>query len=712
MSSRFVYISVLVVLFCAAFQPARVWGQSGNAARDLMNAQRNGEQTALGQAGANPFGEYDEENGEEGGQTDTTQQEKRIKKPLESYFFSDSVRALPNFKWNIDPYANRVEIKGLDTMLRDWHIDYPYLQDGVGDVYLGNLGGATIPQNYFERPQDFDFQMAEAFSGYLYRMDNVDFYNVKKPFTLFTYLNAGQKRYLEENFRITHAQNISPSTGVNIDYKSRGTRGIYTWQRARVKDLSVAFSHTGKRYSVHAGYIYNSVDARENGGIVGDWAVVDTVFELSTNVPVKLQDAQNKIRNNTFYLVQSFGIPLIGLTEEDFTMGDRPAVYIGHAIEYSRMYRKYTDTHAGTIYTDERDESGGETQYEYYENWFIDPEQTLDSTFESRLSNRVFIQLQPWNRNGVIGVIDGGVGLDNHRYYNFSFDEYVTGKRSTVSKTSYYVYGSIDGKIKRYVDWGGDFKLYPSGYRGGDFEIGADIALRAFIRNRPITLSGRFSNVTRSPSYWQENYFSNHYAWFTPLKKENETRFEVALTAPDYALEIGAWHGIASDKIYLDSLCNMSQSTSAVNVTGLYARKDFRIGGLHLDNRVLLQWSTDQKVIPAPKLSVVLSYYYEFNIVKNVLRMQIGLDGRYNSKYYAFGYNPSLAAFYNQREQKIGGYPMIDAFVSAKWKRMRILVKLQHANYDLFGSRTYFSALHYPLNTRVLKFGFSWGFYD
>ena len=156
----------------------------------------------------------------------------------------------------------------------------------------------------------------------------------------------------------------------------------------------------------------------------------------------------------------------------------------------------------------------------------------------------------------------------------------------------------------------------------------------------------------------------------------------------------------------------MSQSTSAVNVTGLYARKDFRIGGLHLDNRVLLQWSTDQKVIPAPKLSVVLSYYYEFNIVKNVLRMQIGLDGRYNSKYYAFGYNPSLAAFYNEREQKIGGYPMIDAFVSAKWKRMRILVKLQHANYDLFGSRTYFSALHYPLNTRVLKFGFSWGFYD
>ena len=59
----------------------------------------------------------------------------------------------------------------------------------------------------------------------------------------------------------------------------------------------------------------------------------------------------------------------------------------------------------------------------------------------------------------------------------------------------------------------------------------------------------------------------------------------------------------------------------------------------------------------------------------------------------------------------IGGR-RIDAFVSAKWKRMRIFVKMQHVNYDLFGKRTYFSALHYPLNARVLKLGFSWGFYD
>ena len=149
-----------------------------------------------------------------------------------------------------------------------------------------------------------------------------------------------------------------------------------------------------------------------------------------------------------------------------------------------------------------------------------------------------------------------------------------------------------------------------------------------------------------------------------------------------------------------------------MSVTGLYAKKDFTLGGFHLNHRVLLQWSTSQDVVPVPLASAFLSYFYEFNVVKDVLRVQIGIDGRYNTKYYAFGYSPAIAQFYNQREAQIGNYPMLDAFLGAKWRRMRILVKMQHANEDLFGSRDYFTVLHYPQNKRAFKFGLSWSFYD
>lgn len=92
--------------------------------------------------------------------------------------------------------------------------------------------------------------------------------------------------------------------------------------------------------------------------------------------------------------------------------------------------------------------------------------------------------------------------------------------------------------------------------------------------------------------------------------------------------------------------------------------------------------------------------------------MEVGLDGRYQTRYYGFGYNPETAQFYNQREKQLGGYPYVDAFVAAKWKRMRILVKLQHFNANLFGGTEYFMVLHQPQNRMMLKFKFSWSFYD
>ena len=72
----------------------------------------------------------------------------------------------------------------------------------------------------------------------------------------------------------------------------------------------------------------------------------------------------------------------------------------------------------------------------------------------------------------------------------------------------------------------------------------------------------------RSPNYWQENLFSNHYIWSTPLNKENETRFEVKFSVPDFAFEVGGWQGVVSDKIYYGADSNVAsmQEVSASRV--------------------------------------------------------------------------------------------------------------------------------------------------
>lgn len=680
-------------------------------ARSILRAQQNGRQTDI--YGSNPYESDDQTEMA----PDTTRKEKKIRKPLESYFFSDSVRALNNFKWHVSRDRNRVEIGPLDTTLTDFRIDYPFYLRDVGDMAQGALGQTSLPIDYFRRPQSFDFAFADPYYAYTYNMENVPFYNTKRPLIRMGYIESGQKRYREENFDIMLAQNVSPSTGFNVDYRSHGTRGLYAWSRTKNHNLSVAVSHTGKRYSIHAAYYNNHIEQQENGGVVGTWAVADTTFQLPSGVPMKLADAQarNIYRNNAFFVTQSYGIPLQRMTESDFSMAGLSAVYVGHSFQYSSWSKVYTDRRAD--YTDERDHRDENGQFvaatgNYYEDWFINPAQSRDSLYERVISNRLFVQAQPWDRNGVVGTIDAGVGLDLHLYSQFGAGDYLTGSYRKDKKTSYFAYGSVGGKIKKYVDWDADVKFYPSGYRGGDLSIGAHVALTGFIRRHPIVLEGRFSMERRSPSYWQEHLFTNHFMWSAPLDKENETRFEVDFSLPDFAFEAGFRQGVVTDKIYYGADSRIAQSRGNVGLTSAYVRKDFRVRGLHLDHRVLLQWSTDQQVVPVPLLSAYLSYYYEFWVVRDVLRLQIGLDGRYHTKYHAPSYNPALSAFYNQRELDVGNYPYVDAFVMGKWKRMRIFLKYQHLNKGLFGNGEYFSLAGYPLNPGMFKIGISWGFYD
>ena len=305
---RFILLA-LAFLASAVVYPASVEAQI--SASDIARAQRDAQLNGTdynGGYGTNPFENPEEENPDAEVQDST--KKKRPRLPLESYYFNDSIRSLRNWKWYIDRDFNRVKVEPLDTTLADWRIDYPFYRRGAGDMALGGLGQSTQPVNWFERRQSPDFIFARSYDAYTARIDNVPFYNGKTPLSNLMYIESGQKRYREEHFELVHSQNVSPSTSANISYKARSTMGKYEWQRTKNHALSVAFAHTGKRYSVHAAYMNNMIDTRENGGVVGEWAIVDTTFEMPSGVPMRLtnSEAHNKYRNNGFFIKQAYAI--------------------------------------------------------------------------------------------------------------------------------------------------------------------------------------------------------------------------------------------------------------------------------------------------------------------------------------------------------------------------------------------------------------------
>ena len=115
--------------------------------------------------------------------------EKKIRKPLESYYFVDSIKQRNAFSWRHNPYNNNIDLIPIDTMLEGFQKDYFFFQqENVGVAYLGNLGGAAVPLNFYNRPQNTLFSFLDAYDMYLFTPSTARFFNAARPFTQLSYL--------------------------------------------------------------------------------------------------------------------------------------------------------------------------------------------------------------------------------------------------------------------------------------------------------------------------------------------------------------------------------------------------------------------------------------------------------------------------------------------------------------------------------------------
>lgn len=629
---------------------------------------------------------------------DTTKKEKRERKPLESFYFDDSTRMTRIFAWRVSLLNNDIERVLVDTLQDNFQLDYSFMRDGVGAAYLGNIGSAVIPLNYFKRTQPQNFSFVNVWRPYILTPEQAVFYNAKIPYSRLSYSMSGEKPIAENLFNFILSHNISPSTSANINYNAVETQGMYANQRTLVRDFSINIAHTGKRYAVHGGYIYNHGNVNENGGIRDDRDITDTIFDIPKNIPVYLTAAKNEYRGHTFWVTQSYGIPLRAQREDELTIQKIPTIFVGQSAEITTFKKNYIANRDTAL----------------FKTWYIDEGKTHDSIAQSVVDLRFFAQLQPYNRDGLLGIVTGGVGNETDNYYMYVPQEYQAkyGQGGNMGRNSTYVYGQAEGALKKYLKWNATAQVYLLGYRSGDFTFDGNIKLTAFIKGQPLSLDGGVRFSLREPDFWAQTFFSNHFAWNNSFVKESATTINARISMPSIGFEVGADYQIVQNKVYYDQNSLPAQFSGSLSVLGIYLQKNFRLGGLHLNHRVLMQLSSDQIVAPTPTFSAYLSYFYRLTVVKNVLDVDLGIDGRYNTKYYGFGYNPALSQFYNQREKEIGGYPYLDAFVSAKWKRMRILVKLQHFNANLLEDKNYFMILHHPANRLMFKFGISWSFYD
>lgn len=263
------------------------------------------------------------------------------------------------------------------------------------------------------------------------------------------------------------------------------------------------------------------------------------------------------------------------------------------------------------------------------------------------------------------------------------------------------------------------------GYNVGEIKIDGGVDLNFPLLGDTMTLaaSGFYHHV--KPSFYFRHYQSRHLWWDSDdlsmidhLRAQGVLNYAKTRTRFRFAFdEIKNYAYFASSFTNSDDngrLYNMAysrQASSPITVLTAEIAQDLAFGPLHWETTLTWQKSTKQDVLPLPAINAYTNLYLRFKIAR-VLNCDFGADARFFTKYAAPDYFPSLGQYTvqeNENKQKIGGYPVINAYFNFKLSRARFFVMMSHVNCGS-GNKEYFFTPNYPLNGRVFRFGISWDF--
>ncbi len=268
-----------------------------------------------------------------------------------------------------------------------------------------------------------------------------------------------------------------------------------------------------------------------------------------------------------------------------------------------------------------------------------------------------------------------------------------------------------------------------AGSRAGQFHVDGHAELGFPLLGDTVQLAATAFFHRSAPSFYMEQYYGKHYWWDNSLAQQIHSRIlgEFSLKKTRTKLRIGydvlknyTYFGIQNDRVksgdnYLvqHNDLNVRQSSSPINLLTLQLQQDFRLGIFNWQNVLTLQKSSKEDILPVPTFNAYSNLFIRFKIAR-VLDVDLGVDGRYFTSYYAPEYIPGIGTFGIQETDasrtKIGNYPLLNAYANFQLQHTRFFVMFSHVNSGEGGR--YFYTPHYPLNQRVFQFGISWNFFN
>lgn len=606
-------------------------------------------------------------------------------------------------KWRYDPNVYDFDIHTYDSTLDMLNLHRPANRDGRVTAYLYQLGTAIQSHEYFEPNEPTRFLFLKSFTPYMHQAETEEFYNVSKPFTLFGY-DGGQKD--EQIIDLLHTQNITRGINFFFKFNSYGGNGEYVGQKTKNRSGSLGGSLVSGRFATHLAWTFNRIDVQENGGIVDEYLVRDSIMQ-AREVATRLTDARTYIKDRQWFIDQKVGF--VRAKESDTS--DTGGYWFSLQYTFSRQAStKYYRDKVSQYYNPILKDSLSLYKHNY------SGRATHDSCAYADQFHQIRLNLEEIKNPYAPFGLYGALGVHKERYYYFNVDTLFANIRTTTKNSAYFEAGLHRTK-PGLLTFSGSYRQYLAGYRMGDFTMKGQMRQQFSKSDKPLSVTAEALFERSKPDHFLTDYQSNHLKWQRDFRDRPLTMMlSGKLDVPRFRTSIGAHYALHTNYIYLDNDCQPMQADKAFSVIDVQLRNHLAGAGFNLVSRVNYQISGNENVLPLAKLTAYEALYYErdlfFESTNGHLYFQLGVDMSFWTKYHAQAYCPAVALFYNQNQTTTGNYPFVGAFLNVRIKQVRFFVCGHHINYNLFGVRDFLLAPYYPTSKATFSYGIRWSFYD
>lgn len=534
--------------------------------------------------------------------------------------------------------------------------------------------------------------------GYTKTPTNVAFYQTKRPFTQLGYASSLKSEY---QLKVAHTQNITPRWNASFDIDFINPDAIYANSQAKNShaDFTTNYYSADARYQLYAGLIWQRMIMGESGGLTSD--------SIFTN-----HSGQGSLS----------GLPVLDARR---------------TVNFSQMT---AFAHQSYNFVQQVQQVKQRVRYEFIDSTTIDTiywNDTIQPADYKVLNNGVIGFDLNWNKwrhtlynANTVQSATGVLYWTNDAYSDARWDNPF---KITVGATTQYNHisekDSANYSIFIITPYANIVKKLWHGHLGATLEhdLGSDYA--ALCRRLSVNYlwsidSLRSLTTTLTTQYAETPFFLTHYHanglhWDHELKNTSTFKADIS-----YSKSNRIECNISATRLVNHAWLSMVQTATDTFLMPMQNESSFWLiqarliyhlklwGWLCYDMQQMLQYSTDENQMRVPLWATKNSLYTDIPVFNKALTIQVGLDLRYHTLFYADAYSPEAGAFYYQNDVKIGNYLWGDIFVNLQLKRAVIYAKAGHLNSLWESHPNYFILPHYPGNKLGIYYGVVWKFFD